>query len=68
MGIKVTLTDTAQIAMDSMGTGAAILLPYDNNMLYLPLPDAPAYPGTDDFTGGDETDISAEKKEAKSRL
>ena len=27
--------------MDSMGTRVTSLLPYDNNMLYLPLPDKP---------------------------
>ena len=40
MGKKIRLTTTLLIAMDSKGTRVTSLLPYDNNMLYLPLPDA----------------------------
>jgi len=67
MGIKITLTDTAQIALNSMATGVALLLPYNNNMLYLPPPDAPRYPGAD--TPADEADTghaAAKKKNAPS--
>ena len=39
MGKKIRLTTTLLIAMDSKGTRVTSLLPYDNNMLYLPLPD-----------------------------
>ena len=37
MGKKIRLTTTLLIAMDSKGTRVTSLLPYDNNMLYLPL-------------------------------
>ncbi len=39
MGKKITLGSTLLIAMDSRATRVAGQLPYDNNMLYLPLPD-----------------------------
>jgi CRISPR/Cas system CSM-associated protein Csm4 (group 5 of RAMP superfamily) len=39
MGKEIRLSTTLLISMDSMGTRVTSLLPYDNNMLYLPLPD-----------------------------
>ena len=39
MGKEIRLTSTLLITMDYKGTRVTSLLPYDNNMLYLPLPD-----------------------------
>jgi CRISPR/Cas system CSM-associated protein Csm4 (group 5 of RAMP superfamily) len=40
MGKEIRLTSTLLITTDYKGTRVTSLLPYDNNMLYLPLPDA----------------------------
>ena len=42
MGKELRLTNTLLIAMDYKGRKVTSLLPYDNNMLYLPLPDTSA--------------------------
>ena len=66
MGKKITFTTTPLITMDSMGTRVASQLPYDNNMLYLPLPDTSYYIADSDSRDRDKIVIAAlEEKEAK---
>jgi len=62
MGEKKTLTNTVLITMGSMGTCVAGLLPYDNNMLYLPLPETSEYMVASDSINEDKTVIAAVKK------
>jgi hypothetical protein len=47
MGKEIRLSTTLLISMDSMGTRVTSLLPYDDNMLYLPLPDTSAMGDSD---------------------
>ena len=51
MGKEIRLASMLLIGMDFMGTRVTSQLPYDNNMLYLPLPDK-----AEIMTGGDSTD------------
>jgi CRISPR/Cas system CSM-associated protein Csm4 (group 5 of RAMP superfamily) len=52
--------------MDSKGTRVTSLLPYDNNMLYLPLPDASEYMAVSDSIDKDIIYIAPlEEEEAR---
>ena len=47
MGKEIRLTNTMLITFDYQGKGVTSLLPYDDNMLYLPLPDTSAMGDSD---------------------
>ena len=51
MGKEIRLTSRLLIGMDFMGARVTYQLPYDNSMLYLPLPDTAEF-----MSGGDSTD------------
>jgi len=66
MGKKIRLTTTLLITMDSKGPRVTSLLPYDNNMLYLPLPDASEYMAVSDSIDEDIIYIAPlEEEEAR---
>ena len=47
MGKQIRITNTMLITFDYQGKGVTSLLPYDDNMLYLPLPDTSAVGDSD---------------------
>jgi hypothetical protein len=66
MGKEIRLASTLLIGMDFMGTRVTSQLPYDNNMLYLPLPDTAEIITGSDSTDKDEIVIAAlEKKKTR---
>lgn len=62
MGKYIRFTDTLLITMDSMGARLTSQLPYDNNMLYLPLPETSEYMAASDALD-DNTIVIAPVKE-----
>ena len=58
MGKKITPSNNLLIAMDSRGTCVAGQLPYDNNMLYLPLPDISECMASSGSINVDKNDIA----------
>ena len=66
MGKKTRLAGTLLIGMDFMGTRVTSQLPYENNMLYLPLPDRAESKTGSDSADKDEIIIAAlEKKKTR---
>ena len=66
MGKEIRLASTLLIGMDFMGTRVTSQLPYDNNMLYLPLPDTAEIMTGSDSADKDEIVIAAlEKKKTR---
>ncbi len=62
MGKKITLSNTLLITLDSSKTGVTLLLSYDNNMLYLPLPGESKNMAASDSINKDKVIIVPAKK------